>query len=397
MGEYKLYFLNVKTNSRIFRPRVRDTLLQGRKKASGWDVHAPGYERYTATQAKQTSGLFSIPGANRMQVPYILRIPGLPSPMLVKAFGTDIGNNPNVSTHSRRLYIGNITADINEQNPADFFNEKMIEFSIGTGAPGNLVLDVQCNYEENYAIVELIDLGVSSQAVSTDVPDSIHKIFVSGLPSYHVMELLKIFGELKTLNPVRENDNDPLKVKFQVLVSPPLEYVDGSVTDVATENLNGMQIGDQYLVVQRASVGAKPGTPGVIPKSPYNRFPEIPRPIMLADDSSGADARILLMLNRVAPDDLTDDNKYSDLYDDVKEECSQYGPVEDLRIPSCEKKGRTAINAIRLAQESGADGVYVKYAPAGRSFAGRPIIAVILSDDSQTTPQLDAPTPLPKL
>ena len=34
-------------------------LSQRRRKASGWDVHAPGYEQYTALQAKQTgSGFF---------------------------------------------------------------------------------------------------------------------------------------------------------------------------------------------------------------------------------------------------------------------------------------------------------------------------------------------------
>ena len=30
------------------------TLSQRRRKASGWDVHAPGYEQYSAMQAKQT-------------------------------------------------------------------------------------------------------------------------------------------------------------------------------------------------------------------------------------------------------------------------------------------------------------------------------------------------------
>lgn len=44
---------------------------------------------------------------------------------------------------------------MNEQNLADFFNSKMIEMSIGTGGPGNPVLAVQCNYEKNYAFIEV--------------------------------------------------------------------------------------------------------------------------------------------------------------------------------------------------------------------------------------------------
>jgi splicing factor U2AF subunit len=52
--------------------------------------------------------------------------------------------------------------------------------------------------------------------VSTNVPDSINKIFVGGLPTYlneeQVMELLKSFGELKAFNLVRENGNGASKV-----------------------------------------------------------------------------------------------------------------------------------------------------------------------------------------
>ena len=53
--------------------------------------------------------------------------------------------------------------------------------------------------------------------VSTNVPDSINKIFVGGLPTYlneeQVMELLTSFGELKAFNLVRENGNGPSKVR----------------------------------------------------------------------------------------------------------------------------------------------------------------------------------------
>jgi hypothetical protein len=75
--------------------------------------------------------------------------------MPVQTFGMGIGSNPNLSRQSRRLYIGSITPEVNEQNLADFFNSKMIEMSIGTGGPGNPVLAVQCNYEKNYAFIEV--------------------------------------------------------------------------------------------------------------------------------------------------------------------------------------------------------------------------------------------------
>jgi splicing factor U2AF subunit len=277
--------------------------------------------------------------------------------------------------------------------------------------------------------------------VSTNVPDTINKVFVGGLPAYlneeQVMELLKSFGELKAFNLVRENGNGPSKAssriyfRLMIILTVPqgfafFEYVDTAVTDVAIQSLNGMELGDKFLVVQRASVGAKPGMPGMIPNLPYDQFPEIPRPIMPAGDNSNSDARILLMLNMVTPDDLTNDEEYGDLYDDIKEECENFGQVEDLRIPRPVKKDKSkwapgesggqmaAADAARIDEAAGVGRVYVKYNDpasagralkglAGRSFAGRSIIATILSEDSQTTPPLhiifapqpDAPPPLP--
>ena len=197
--------------------------------------------------------------------------------------------------------------------------------------------------------------------------------------------------------------------------------MDASVTDVAIQSLNGMELGDKYLVVQRASVSAKPGMPNL----PYDQFPEIPRPIMPAGESNTSDAHILLMLNMVTPEDLVDDQEYGNIYGDIKEECSQYGAVEDLHIPRPVKKDKTKFAAGKTAFQSALDAqhadeatgvgrVYVKFidaldaqaglkALAGCSFTGRSIIATVLNKDSQTTPLLnlifapqpDAPPPLP--
>lgn len=193
--------------------------------------------------------------------------------MPVQSFGMGIGGNPNLSRQSRRLYIGSITPDVNEQNLADFFNAKMAEMNLGTGTTGNPVLAVQCNYEKNYAFVEVCicfpsaycrlhsgqfrsaedatsamafdgiifingplkirrpkDYGGMEMSVgtgpgfhvpgviSTNVPDSINKVFVGGLPASlneeQVQELLKTFGELKAFNLVRENGNGASKVRL---------------------------------------------------------------------------------------------------------------------------------------------------------------------------------------
>ncbi|KAH9166726.1 hypothetical protein EDB89DRAFT_2075573 [Lactarius sanguifluus] len=374
------------------------------RKASGWDVHAPGYEQYSAMQAKQT-GLFNLPGANRTQIPPILAVPGLPPPMPVPTFGMGMAVNPNLSRQSRRLYIGSITPEINEQNLADFFNNKMTEMKIGTGAPGNPVLAVQCNYEKSYAFVEFRSAEDATAAmafdgimflngplkirrpkdyggvVSTNVPDSANKVFVGGLPSYlneeQVMELLKSFGELKAFNLVRDNGTGPSK-GFAFF-----EYVDAAVTDVAIAALSGMTLGDRQLVVQRASVGAKAGQPG-FPDLPYEQFPEIPRPIMPAGDVSDNEARILLMLNMVTPDDLVDDDEIF----------ASRGPRTDAGTTQATKRTAVGRVYVKFVDAFGAAGAMK--ALAGRSFAGRSIIATLLGEDSQTTPPLEvifAPQP----
>jgi hypothetical protein len=201
--------------------------------------------------------MFNLPGANRTQVvPTIMGMSSSLPPIHYGqgsfAPGTGV---PNLARQSRRLYVGNITYEANETNLQDFFNRKMVEMKIGTGGGGDPVIGVQINHEKSYAFVEFRSAedataamafdGIMFQSgplkirrpkdytgsdlsapmgvhvpgvVSTNVPDSINKIFVGGLPTYldenQVMELLKSFGELKAFNLVRENGNGASKLKL---------------------------------------------------------------------------------------------------------------------------------------------------------------------------------------
>lgn len=66
-----------------------------------------------------------------------------------------------------------------------------------------------------------------------------------------VKELLMSFGQLRAFNLVKDSATGLSKgYAF-------CEYVDVSMTDQAIAGLNGMQLGDKKLIVQRASVGAK--------------------------------------------------------------------------------------------------------------------------------------------
>lgn len=291
--------------------------------------------------------------------------------------------------------------------------------------------------------------------ISTNVPDSNNKVFVGGLPSYlndeQVIELLKSFGELKAFNLVKEaGEPDKSKVRLSTsfvssfassgrfpftrkltrlspapFPSSPLqgfafcEYVDPELTDVAIQGLNNMELGDRYLVVQRASVGANPNRgaagPGGLPGGPSGLPPipvgsgansvNLPPSFSVPGGGSGdgeLTSRAIVMLNMVTAEELIPDEDYTDILEDIREECEKYGEVEDLEIPrptAAKKNGEetkwapktgaemaeTREEKAKKDEDRGVGRVYVLFrtlegaqkgvkAIAGRQFGGRVII-----------------------
>ncbi|EDO48329.1 predicted protein [Nematostella vectensis] len=274
-----------------------------------------------------------------------------------------------MTRQARRLYVGNIPFGVTENLMIEFFNAKMKEAKLNT-APGNPVIAAQINTEQNFAFIELRSVEETTQAmafdgiilqgqalkirrpkdyqpipgmsenasvhvpgvVSTVVPDSPHKIFIGGLPNYlnedQVKELLSSFGELRAFNLVKDSATGLSKgYAF-------CEYVDLGITDVAIQGLNGMQLGDKKLIVQRASVGAKqnlnnPQAMNMVPAQ--LQIPGLD--ISMAVPGAVAATEVLALMNMVTPDELGDDEEFEEIYDDVREECSKYGRVKSMEIP----------------------------------------------------------------
>lgn len=270
--------------------------------------------------------------------------------------------------------------------------------------------------------------------VSSNVPDSPNKVFIGGLPSYlndeQVMELLKSFGELKAFNLVKEN-GDPDRSKVRCPPTPCIksasqsadclhshrlpsaqgfafcEYVDPEVTEIAIQGLNNMELGDRSLVVQRASVGSGGNAGGNRIGGGQNfgsganggGLGPVPA---FAQDNGPLTSRAIVMLNMVTPDELTNDDDYEDILLDIKEECSKYGEVEQLRIPRPTKRARkvagqlekaeqSATDAARSDEDAGVGRVFVLFrtvegaqagvrAIAGRQFGGKTIICAALDE-----------------
>ncbi|TIB36020.1 hypothetical protein E3P86_02584 [Wallemia ichthyophaga] len=412
-------------------------LSQRKKQRSYWDIKPPGFEGITALQAKY-SGIFAMAGVQRaVAFPGQSSFSNLP-PTLEDFTG---------SRASRRVFIGDIKPNHNEENLTKLFNDKMSTIDQVAKIPGDATVNVTVKHDRGYAYVEFrnseeatlalqfdgtIFQGESIQVkrpdvvleelqskqgnnVSGTVPDSDQKIFVGSLPSFltdeQVMELLSSFGELRSFNLVKEGTTEVSK-GFAFC-----EYKDPSLTDIAIQGLNGMEVGDRKLVVQRSSTGpmGKVGAGGTS---------TIAQILPMASETQAFRTNVLLLLNMVTAEELRDDLDYQEIREDIQEECSQYGEVVKIKIPRPPRPDDPVFRTPgvvtasgedfrfeAVAEELGVGKIYILYkteeqaskalkALAGRVFGGRTIVGAYgkLQDveDAPLPPEMpadDAPLP----
>uniref|UniRef100_A0A9J8AI66 Splicing factor U2AF subunit n=2 Tax=Cyprinus carpio TaxID=7962 RepID=A0A9J8AI66_CYPCA len=333
-----------------------------------WDVPPPGFEHITPMQYKAMQAAGQIPATALLPTMTPEGLAVTPTPVPV------VGSQ--MTRQARRLYVGNIPFGITEESMMDFFNAQMRLGGL-TQAPGNPILAVQINQDKNFAFLEFRSVDETTQAmafdgiifqgqslkirrphdyqplpgmsenpsvyvpgvVSTVVPDTIHKLFIGGLPNYlnddqqfefvlcpQVKELLTSFGPLKAFNLVKDTATGLSKgYAF-------CEYVDVNINDQAIAGLNGMQLADKKLLVQRASVGAKNATMTSINETPVT----LQVPGMMTNpmgQMGGIPTEVLCLMNMVAPEELLDDEEYEEIVEDVRDECSKYGQVKSIEIP----------------------------------------------------------------
>ncbi|KAJ3035307.1 hypothetical protein HDV00_004083 [Rhizophlyctis rosea] len=380
------------------------------RKLNNWDVAPTGYEGLTAQQVKET-GHFPLPGQPaRMGMSAFSFVSGDRAEALrLASVGGPQGAS--LARQARRLYVGNIPYGISEEALMAFFNQTMIQLNITTGG-GDPVLAAQINHDKNYAFCEFKSAEEATAAmafdgitfagqslkirrpkdyqpvggvddapmpihvpgvVSTNVPDSMNKIFVGGLPIYlndeQVMELLKSFGELRAFNLVKDATTGASK-GFAFC-----EYIDSNITDIACQGLNGMELGDKKLVVQRASVGANKlgigaGMPLILP------------PTLLTGEGEQVPSKVLLLLNMVTPDELINQDDYEDIMEDINEEASKYGSIQDVKIP----------RPVPGREVPGVGKIFVRYtneeecdtalkALSGRKFADRTVVTAYFNEE----------------
>ncbi|XP_017488992.1 PREDICTED: splicing factor U2AF 50 kDa subunit-like [Rhagoletis zephyria] len=380
--------------------RDRHTRSRRRKPSLYWDVPPPGFEHITPMQYKAMQAAGQIP-ANA--------VPEIPQ-AAVPVVGSTI------TRQARRLYVGNIPFGVTEEEMMEFFNQQMHLTGLAQAA-GSPVLACQINLDKNFAFLEFRSTDETTQAmafdginfkgqslkirrphdyqpmpgvadsqpvsapvangvISTVVPDSPHKIFIGGLPNYlneeQVKELLLSFGQLRAFNLVKDAATGLSKgYAFS-------EYVDHSITDQAIAGLNGMQLGDKKLIVQRASVGAKNAQNSSTTAAPVM----IQVPGMSMVGTSGPPTEVLCLLNMVTPDELRDEEEYEDILEDIKEECNKYGvvrsveiprPIEGVDVPGCGKVF-VEFNSVMDCQKA-------QQALTGRKFSDRVVVTSYFDPD----------------
>ncbi|KAK2800453.1 hypothetical protein FQN50_008127 [Emmonsiellopsis sp. PD_5] len=396
-------------------------ILERKRRLTQWDIKPPGYDHVTAEQAK-LSGMFPLPGAPRQQAVDPSRLQAFMNQPTGTASNTLL--KPSNSRQAKRLFVHNIPSSATEEGLVQFFNLQLNGLNVIKGV--DPCVSAQLSKDKAFGLLEFRSAddttvalafdGISMEdgegmdtsngdangsnqglslrrpkdyivptggdeephqegVVASSVPDSPNKICVSNIPPFieeePVTMLLVSFGELKSFVLVKDNGTGESRgIAF-------CEYLDPLSTDIAVENLNGMELGNKRLKVVRASIGTTQASGldmGVNAMSMYAKTTS-------QDLEAG---RVLQLLNMVTPEELIDNDDYEEICDDVREECVKYGQVLELKIPRPTGNNR---------QAAGVGKIYVKFdnnesaskalkALAGRKFQDRTVVTTYFSEEN---------------
>lgn len=337
---------------------------------------------------------------------------------MVAAAGLGLGIQPSAATkQARRLYVGGIPIEIVEAELQLFFNNALKRCD-KSSRPGDAAISVYINREKKFAFVEfrsmeeatasmsfdgiefrgqqlkvrrpsdysasnfppqgaipILDLSALG-IVSTQVDDGPNKVFCGGLPYQldddDVRELVSTWGTLKSFHMVRDRDTGIAK-GFCFL-----EYGDPDITDDAIEGLNNLEIAGKELSVRRAGKDNDGQPPVMMPTAAPSVFSQTP-------------TNVLVMHELVTDAELQDDNEYTEVYEDVADECRQYGQLHVLLIPRPVGPGQRAPGQGKVYAQFGTkeQAEAAREEIEGREFDGRVVSTVYMDETAFKNRQLD--------
>ncbi|KAF2498968.1 hypothetical protein BU16DRAFT_548518 [Lophium mytilinum] len=392
-------------------------VLTRKRRLTQWDIKPSGYDNVTAEQAK-LSGMFPLPGAPRTQPMDPSRLQAFMNQPAGSATASAL--KPSNARQAKRLIVKNLPASATNQSLVDFFNLQLnnlnvvsgpdpclsshisndrvfslVEFKSSEDATFTLAMDgitmeddmetsngmhngdqsgLKIRRPKDYIVPAAeVEEDQEPGVISNVVKDSGDKISISNIPTYledtQVSELLVAFGELKSFILAKEIHTDQSRgIAF-------CEYVDPQVAEIALEGLNGMELGDDHLKVQRACIGVKQVAGMEMGVNAMS--------LLAGTTSTESDqGRVIQLLNMVTAEELMNDEDYEEIVEDVREECEKYGPILDFKVPR-PSGPRT---------NPGVGKIYVKYAEsgyaqtalkalAGRKFQDRTVVVTFFGEE----------------
>ncbi|KRX08844.1 hypothetical protein PPERSA_08948 [Pseudocohnilembus persalinus] len=191
--------------------------------------------------------------------------------------------------------------------------------------------------------------GIDENEQEDDEED---KLYMGGFPTYlkeeQIRAIAETYGPLKFFSLVKDQTEDSKSVSKGYCF---YMYQNKEATEKAIKGLNGLPVADRKLKVQRALQGQKggPTTKREDQKQqPSNasgsflggtgliKLPYI-KQMFRMPNSTHVPSTVIQLLNMVSYEDLLEDDLYDDLYQDVKEECAQFGPIDQIVIPRPDK------------------------------------------------------------
>ncbi|KAI5466272.1 hypothetical protein BGZ63DRAFT_420774 [Mariannaea sp. PMI_226] len=395
------------------------SILERKRRLTQWDIKPPGYDNVTAEQAK-LSGMFPLPGAPRQQPM---------DPSKLQAFMnqpggqvTSAGLKASNSRQAKRLLVSNIPSGASEDALMAFFNLQLNGLNVIEGTdPCNLC---QFSNDKSFAVLEFRNAadatvalaldGISMEAedasngaidgeprglqirrprdyvvqavteeiafdpdvISNVVPDTVNKLSITNIPTFltedQVMELLAAFGKPKSFTLVKDRHTDESRgIAFA-------EYQNPSTANApALDTLNGMDVGGKKLKVMKASIG---------PTQVANFDVGITAISGLASQTTTdiETSRVLQLLNMVTAEELMDNDDYEEICEDVREECSKYGNIIDLKVPRPTGGSRQSagVGKIFVKFESTESTTNALKSLAGRKFADRTVVTTYFPEEN---------------
>lgn len=435
-----------------------------RFKSPYWDVPPVGYEHVTPKEYKALQACGKIqqtvvnPSSQHLQGSRLAAAKAAAAIInaVLAGEGTDASKAqakpPALTRQARRLYVGNIPFGCTDDDMIEFFKKSMETCNFVT-QPGNPVLACQINLDKNFAFLEFRSVEETTSAMALDgilckgqalkirrphdyqpipgseqtppavpiaalsgllnssgpphvpgvvssvVADSPNKIFIGGLPTHlnddQIKEILTSFGPLRAFNLIR----DPGTMASKGFAF--CEYLEPTTTDQAIIGLNGFEIGDKKLIVQRASVGAKSGplsasgvnltglnvaTAAALLPPVQIQVPGLPS--ITSSSTPRVLTEVLCLMNMVEPHELKDDDEYQEILEDIESECSKHGRVKSIEIPRPlrnasgeEAQQVPGLGKVFVEFDSATEAQRAQQNLAGRRFADRVVVVSYFDRD----------------